>query len=93
MREAIGLLPIAIGLVAFATAFVPRWRRSIRWRGTPVPAGVVSSMGFGMAFTGVGLFALTRGVIVEDARVGFAIAALAGLPMVVVGQWLDFRRG
>ena len=46
-----------------------------------------------MAFTGVGLFALTRGVIAEDGRVWFAIAALAGLPMVVVGQWLDFRRG
>jgi hypothetical protein len=92
MGEAVGLLPIAIGLAAFATAVVPRWRRSIRWKGTPVHAGVVSSVGFGMAFTGVGLFAITRGVLAEDGRVWFAIAAVAGIPMVVVGQWLDFRR-
>lgn len=87
-----GVLAIGIGLFAVATALVPRWRGIIHWKGTRVPAGITSSLGFGLAFAGIGLVFTTRELLDDLSLAAFVVAVLAGIVLIFVGQWLDFRR-
>jgi hypothetical protein len=86
-----GMLAIVLALFALATALVPRWRGIVHWKGTRVPAGIVSSLGFALAFGGIGLVLATRGQLDDLCVATFVVMVLAGLAMIFVGQWLDFR--
>src|SRR5262245_20896517 len=81
----------SIGIYALFAAFVPRWRS--RWRWTRIIAGAMAHLGFGLVFT-------TGGAILMFAKgsrdpVVLPLAALplvVGLVLVLVGNWLDFRK-
>jgi hypothetical protein len=91
MDVAFGVLAVAMSLFALATALVPRWRGAVRWRGSQVRTGVISSLGFAMVFGGAALLFLTRGAVSDHYRAWIVVLLIAGVPAVLIGQWIDFR--
>jgi hypothetical protein len=82
---------VCMGLYALSAVFMPRWRSG--WRGTHVMAGAITHLGFGLAFTGAGAILM----FAQDNRdlVVLPIAGppmVIGVPLVLIGYWLDFRR-
>jgi len=86
-----GLAFVCIGVYAFAAAFVPSWRTG--WRGTRVMGGLVTHLGFGITFCAAGAILM----FARDNKdpIVLAIAGpplIVGVPLVLIGNWLDFRR-
>ena len=93
MGVVFGVPFVAVGLFCFAIAAVPRWRSSVKWKGTRTSPGAISSVGFGLAFTVGGLFFGTRGWLDDDdTNMWFAMAIFASFLTAGVGQMLDSRR-
>jgi hypothetical protein len=80
-----------LGLWGLVSVFVPAWRGC--WKGTRVRCGAVSMTGFGLVFTAAGAILM----FARDNKdpVVLAIAGpplIVGVPLVLIGNWLDFRR-
>lgn len=91
LRVLFGIGFVCMGLYALAAVFVPRWRTM--WRGTHVLAGAITHLGIGLVFTAAGAILM----FARDNRdpVVLPIAGLpmvVGVPLVLVGFWLDFRQ-
>jgi hypothetical protein len=92
MRQVVGFLMAAIALFAFATAIVPRWRRSVFWKGSCVRCGPIASLGFGLVFGSVAVLLVANESLADQHNAWFVLSLLAGLIMVFAGQALDFKR-
>jgi hypothetical protein len=84
---------VAVGLCLFVIAAVPRWRSSVKWKGTRTSPGAISGVGLGLAFTVGGVFFSTRGWLDDDDpnNMWFAMALFASFLIAGIGQLIDFR--
>ena len=76
-----------------AAVIVPGWRTG--WRGTRVVGGLVTHLGFGLTFSAAGallMFARDHKDPVALAIAGPPLIVGVVLVLVLLGNWLDFRR-
>jgi hypothetical protein len=86
-----GIAMTVLGLWGLASIFVPAWRGC--WKGTRVTCGAVSMTGFGLVFTAAGALLMFSRNFKEPEILALAGPPLiAGVPLVLIGSWLDFRR-
>lgn len=84
---------VAVGLGFFVIAPVPRWRSWVKFKGSRTSPGAISCVGFGLAFTAVGLFIISRGWLDEEDpdNMWFAMALFAGFLIAGIGQMIASR--
>ena len=82
MQKYLAIIPFGVSAFAIAGIFWPRIR--CVWKGSPVAVGVLSSIGFALAFGAAGFGMLGY------AHIG--IPLLTGFACIFVGQVWDFRK-
>jgi len=87
----VGIAMTCLGLWGLVTVFVPAWRGC--WKGTRVTCGAVSMTGFGLVFAAAGAILIFARDFKDPVVLAIAGPPLViGVPLVLIGNWLDFRR-
>ena len=91
LQTLFGIPLVCLGIYALTCVRVPSWRAC--WKGTRVRTGAVSNLGLGLTFVAAG----TILILARDTQDQIVLAIggpplLAGVLLILLGNWLDFRQ-
>jgi hypothetical protein len=89
----LGILFLLIALYALATALVPPWRAApLPRRYSRLPTGPVTRLGIAWFLGAAGVGLCLRELVPQQDISWLSILLLLGFLLILVGEWVDFRR-